>query len=167
MVTAWDNLCVSHKFAQRTPHEENKQFYPWRNLCLAGTSSIHVHRRHHGSAQKKRWTTTIPRSRRAPWHTKMLLIWVDEPDRRTRWDQSFVARRQGISMSSTSSNAIKEEERHRLSSSTHLTTRHNHNNQHDRHLRECRLSTTRHKYKDRRENRTICLLTPPIGVTQG
>jgi hydroxyacyl-ACP dehydratase HTD2-like protein with hotdog domain len=56
-----------------------------------------------------------------------------------------IPRAHQISMSSTSSNAIKEEERRRLPSSTRLTTRHNGSSQHDRHLRECRPSTIRHK----------------------
>jgi hypothetical protein len=72
--------CLSSKLAQPNPQEVKLKFYPWRNLCLTETV---VHHRspppQPRKRQKKRQTSAIPKSERAPSHTKML----SEPMKRT------------------------------------------------------------------------------------
>jgi hypothetical protein len=73
MITTWDNhVCHTNL------HKEHR----WRknnNSALGETCaspkhyiSILVLHCHHGNARKKRWTSAIPRSGRAPSHTEML-----------------------------------------------------------------------------------------------
>jgi hypothetical protein len=155
MITTWDNYACHPNL-----HKEHRggkitilpleKLVPRRKVIYPSSSSIATMaapEKEVNSRHTEIWESTIAYKD---------VFWVDEPGRRTRWDRDFVARQPGIFPMVTRSRRRQLHPMHSKKRNVAVChhpraqlqdTKHNYNSQHDRHLRECRLSTTKHKFR--------------------
>jgi hypothetical protein len=96
MITTWDNhVCHTNLHKEHRSRKNNNSALGETCASPKHYISILILHCHHGNARKKRWTSAIPRSRKAPSPYKDA-FWADEPGCHTRRDRDIVARRPGI-----------------------------------------------------------------------